>query len=143
MTLSQYRMRASDADREAAVERLRRSYVAGRLTHAELCDRSSAAYAARTWGELYDLTADLPAGGAEVTLIETSVTRFAPAARPFPAWARQRGPHPAAWCLPPLMVGLALLFLAVGSLLAATIPLLVLCLSAVRWSSPPPPARRR
>ena len=143
MTLSQYRMRASDADREAAVERLRRGYVAGRLTHAELCDRSSAAYAARTCGELHDLTADLPAGGGEATVVETSVTPLTGADLPFPAWARQRGPHPAAWCIPPLMIGLALLFLAVGALVVATIPLLVLCLSAVCWSRPAPPARRR
>jgi hypothetical protein len=41
------------------------------------------------------------------------------------------------------MIGLALLFLAVGALVVATIPLLVLCLSAVCWSRPAPPARRR
>ncbi len=143
MTLSQYRMRASDADREATVERLRRGYVAGRLTLAELGDRSSTAYAARTWGELHDLTADLPADGTEVTVTETSVTRIAGISPPFPVWARQRGPHPVTWCIPPLMIGLALLFLAAGALVAALIPLLALCLSAVGCTRAASPASRR
>jgi hypothetical protein len=37
------------------------AFVAGRLTQDELDERCAAAYAARTWGELNDLTADLPA----------------------------------------------------------------------------------
>jgi len=54
-------LRASDAEREAAVAHLREHAAAGRLTMDELDERSAAAYAARTLGELASLVADLPA----------------------------------------------------------------------------------
>ncbi|HJY55130.1 MAG TPA: DUF1707 domain-containing protein [Streptosporangiaceae bacterium] len=53
-------MRASDQDRESAAELLREAYVAGRLSREELDERAAAVYSATTWGELRDLTADLP-----------------------------------------------------------------------------------
>ncbi len=55
-------MRASDAEREAVVEKLREASVEGRLTLAELTERTEAAYLARTHSELAQLTADLPGG---------------------------------------------------------------------------------
>jgi hypothetical protein len=54
-------MRASDRDRDKAAEILRDAYTAGRLNTEEFSERSLTAYAARTWCELDDLTADLPA----------------------------------------------------------------------------------
>ncbi len=54
---------ASSADRERAVGVLRAGYTEGRLTQDELDDRVQRAYAARTYGQLWELTADLPAGG--------------------------------------------------------------------------------
>jgi hypothetical protein len=54
-------IRASDADREVVVETLREAYMAGRLTMDEFDERMSAAYASRTWGDLRQLTIDLPA----------------------------------------------------------------------------------
>ena len=54
-------LRVSDADREATVVRLREAGGEGRLTLEELADRVEQADAARTWGELEALTADLPA----------------------------------------------------------------------------------
>ncbi len=53
-------VRASDADRDAVVERLRRALGQGRLTMAEFDERAAAAYAAKTHGELNVLTRDLP-----------------------------------------------------------------------------------
>lgn len=53
-------IRASDLDREYVVEILRRQYSEGRLTLGEFDDRTGAAYAAKTWGDLLDLTGDLP-----------------------------------------------------------------------------------
>jgi hypothetical protein len=53
-------VRASDLEREAAVERLRAASVEGRLTLAELTSRTETAYTARTRGELAKVTADLP-----------------------------------------------------------------------------------
>jgi hypothetical protein len=54
-------VRASDAEREAVVERLRVATVEGRLTLSELTERTEAAYTALTRGELVSITADLPA----------------------------------------------------------------------------------
>ena len=62
-------MRASSADRERAVDVLKAGFAEGRLTQDEYNDRMGRAYAARTYGELATLTADLPAG-----------------ASPMPAW---------------------------------------------------------
>jgi Domain of unknown function (DUF4190)/Domain of unknown function (DUF1707) len=52
-------LRASDADRDAAGERLRVAASEGRLDPAELDKRLSAAYAARWCSELAALTADV------------------------------------------------------------------------------------
>ena len=54
-------LRASDAERDRTVERLRDAAAEGRLTFEELADRIDAASGARTRGELERLTADLPA----------------------------------------------------------------------------------
>ena len=53
---------ASSADRERAVGVLRAGFTEGRLTLDELNDRVALAYAARTYEQLWGLTADLPAG---------------------------------------------------------------------------------
>jgi Domain of unknown function (DUF1707)/Cell wall-active antibiotics response 4TMS YvqF len=54
-------VRASDADREATMARLRDAAGEGRLTLEELAQRIEAADGARTRGELAVLEADLPA----------------------------------------------------------------------------------
>ena len=56
-------LRASDAERETVVARLREHGAAGRLDVGELEDRIGAAYAAKTRGELVWLLEDLPALG--------------------------------------------------------------------------------
>lgn len=53
-------MRASDQDREGVVAVLCDAYAAGRLGLTDIRDRASAAYRARTWGDLCRLTVDLP-----------------------------------------------------------------------------------
>jgi hypothetical protein len=53
-------IRASDHDRESTVEVLREAYTAGRLTLDEFDERTTSAYAAKTWGDLRALTEDLP-----------------------------------------------------------------------------------
>jgi hypothetical protein len=52
-------LRASDADREATVERLREAAIEGRLDGDELEERLAAAYAARWISDLARLTADV------------------------------------------------------------------------------------
>ena len=69
-------MRASDSDRDAVVSDLSEHFQAGRLTAGEFDERMGRALAARTWGELRDLLADLPA---------TRLAPPAPAARSFSA----------------------------------------------------------
>lgn len=53
-------LRAADADRTAVAELLGEHMAAGRLTVAEYEDRLARAYASRTYGELEQLTTDLP-----------------------------------------------------------------------------------
>jgi hypothetical protein len=53
-------LRASDAEREAVVERLQHAVGEGRISMAEFEERALAAYEAKTRGELDALTADLP-----------------------------------------------------------------------------------
>ncbi len=53
-------LRASDADRDRVAEQLRQAAGDGRLTLAELNDRLDALYAAKTYGELEPVVADLP-----------------------------------------------------------------------------------
>jgi Domain of unknown function (DUF1707) len=90
-------LRASDADREQAAERLSHATAEGRLTADELEERLEALYAARTYGELDPLVADLPAtsppgagsvgmprwigAAAAVTLLVTVLGLLAGAAR--------------------------------------------------------------
>ena len=53
-------IKASDAERDAVVAALGEHFQAGRLTTEELEDRTGRALAARTVGELDELTTDLP-----------------------------------------------------------------------------------
>ena len=53
---------ASSADRERTVGVLWAGFTEGRLTQDELDDRVAQAYAARTYGQLWALTGDLPTG---------------------------------------------------------------------------------
>jgi DUF1707 SHOCT-like domain len=63
-------IRASDSDRESVVEILRQAYTDGRLDLNEFDERTTAAYAAKTWADLRQLTSDLPVDavlGADIT----------------------------------------------------------------------------
>ncbi|MFG1792255.1 DUF1707 domain-containing protein [Nocardia sp. NPDC049149] len=53
-------LRASDADREKIVEQLRHAMNEGRLSLHEYDERLQHAYAAKTYGELTPVVADLP-----------------------------------------------------------------------------------
>jgi hypothetical protein len=53
-------IRASDHDRDAVVTTLRDAYTEGRLTLEEFQERTATAYDGRTWGDLRELTTDLP-----------------------------------------------------------------------------------
>ena len=53
-------LRASDADRDAVADRLRRAAIEGRLDPDELDERLGSALRAKTYGELDQLVTDLP-----------------------------------------------------------------------------------
>jgi hypothetical protein len=54
-------LRASDAEREATADRLRRHHTDGRIDQEEFQERLDRCFAAKTVGELAELTRDLPA----------------------------------------------------------------------------------
>ena len=124
-------MRASDSDRELAAEVLRDAYAVGRIDLEEFHKRAGSAYAAKTWGELRDLTADLPTG----QLLPHAASAAGPhtgAARLDPA---PRRPFAAIWAM-------AVIWLAIlgAAHIAAAIPLVLLSLlvlRAARWTVPP------
>jgi hypothetical protein len=76
----QQRMRASDRDRQQAVERLRSALEDGRLTMDEYMDRMGSAYQAVTYGDLVPLCADLPASSPVTAGPETAARAPAPSA---------------------------------------------------------------
>jgi hypothetical protein len=75
-------MRVSDADRQAAAERLRAAMGEGRLDLLEYDTRLARAYAAVTYADLEELFTDLPVHAAPVVAPAQHV-----AARPVPAVA--------------------------------------------------------
>jgi hypothetical protein len=75
------RLRASRTDRERVIELLKVAFVQDRLTHDELDTRIGRALASRTYADLADLTADLPAGSAAAEPAGTPARTLATAAR--------------------------------------------------------------
>ena len=78
-------IRASDTERERAVETLRRHAAAGRLDAGELEERIGLALAAKTRADLAPLTADLPAAP------QNAPRPVAPHPHPHPSPRRSHG----------------------------------------------------
>jgi len=102
---------AANADRERAVGVLRAGFTEGRLTQEELDERVAQAYAARTYGQLWALTADLPAG-----------------ALPYPQFPQGHGalvPHevapPSPWKPAAALIVTALIIFTLAALITAII----------------------
>ncbi|MFD2490353.1 DUF1707 SHOCT-like domain-containing protein [Amycolatopsis jiangsuensis] len=69
-------MRISDADREQVAQVLHQALSEGRITITELEERLSTVYAAKTFGELKPVTADLPGtAGAPSTALQPASGR--------------------------------------------------------------------
>jgi hypothetical protein len=73
------RLRISDDDRHAVAEVLRHAAGEGRIDLEELDERLEAAYAAKTYGDLVPITADLPAAGATPRPVVAPATPRPPA----------------------------------------------------------------
>ena len=71
-------MRASDADREAMAEILRRHYAAGRLDAQEFDERIERCFTAKRLGELDELLTDLPREPAQQPEPERTWRGFRP-----------------------------------------------------------------
>jgi hypothetical protein len=119
-------MRASDGDREHAAGMLRDAYAAGRIDLEELRGRADAAYSATTWGELRDLTADVPSGQAG-SCAASGAGSAAGASRPGHA---PRRPSAAIW-----VAALIWVTIAAAAHTAAAIPLVVCSLFLLRAAS--------
>ena len=87
---------AASADRERAVGVLRAGFTEGRLTQDELDERVAEAYAARTYGQLWALTADLPVGALPYPQLPQGAGALVPQARRQPA----TGVRPPRWSSP-------------------------------------------
>jgi hypothetical protein len=86
-------LRAADSDRAAVADVLGEHMAAGRLTLAEYDERVTRAYSAKTYGELEQLTADLPA-------LHGRRSAPRPASSQPPAPVSQPAPVPAGACSP-------------------------------------------
>ena len=130
-------IRASDADREHVVEILREAYSSGRLTLEEFDDRTSSAFAAKTWGGLRELTRDLPQQA------RLELPRPAPEVKP----ARDKPLPVAASSRRRLSPMLPILIIWLGIALTARepyafIPVLVILFMLLRLATRPPRGNR-
>ncbi len=105
-------MRASDADRQEVVDRLRAALDEGRLKMDEYLDRMGLASEALTYGELVPLYADLPES--------MSVARREPAPSPAPA-APPKPPPPAVAARHGLPTPLKVLWTIWGAIVAVNV----------------------
>jgi hypothetical protein len=121
-------IRASDSDRENVVEILREAYSTGRLTMTEFDERTTEAFAARTWGELRKLTADLPQQAKlELTHPDPGRSTEPSPPRPLPAGRSRRRLSP---MLPILMIWLTVALTTRDP--SAFVPVLIVLLVLVR-----------
>ena len=129
-------IRASDKERESVVDVLRDAYTEGRLTLEEFEERTSAAYASKTWGDLRELTVDLP--------VEPVLGADLPQRRPYPRPVAQQiapsvprprqGGHyrPLGRLLPVVFVWIIIAAAAGSPDTAAALSVVFICLLACR-----------
>src|SRR5215469_5264731 len=93
------RLRAGHADREQAIEALKNAFVHGRLTKDELDARTGQALAARTYGDLAALTADIPPAPAVLPAAAPPAAGLASPPAPARRWPLARAAAKSAGCL--------------------------------------------
>jgi hypothetical protein len=131
-------IRASDADREHIVEILREAYSTGRLTLDEFDERTTLAFAAKTWGGLRDLTRDLPRQARlEIPQPEPQIKPARDKPLPVSAPPPRRGLSP---MLPILVIWLGIALTAREPY--AFIPVLVILFMLLRLATRPPRSHR-
>jgi len=93
------RLRAGHADREQAIEALKNAFVHGRLTKDELDARTGQALAARTYGDLAALTADILPAPAVPPAAAPPAARLASPPAPARRWPLARAAAKSCGCL--------------------------------------------
>ena len=128
-------IRASDQERESVVDILRDAYTEGRLTLEEFGERTSAAYASKTWGDLRELTADLPfepvlgAGLPQQRPPQSAARQVVPSV-PRPRYGGQH--RPLGRLLPVIFVWIMVAAAAGSPDTAAALSVVFICLLACR-----------
>jgi Domain of unknown function (DUF1707) len=128
-------IRASDQERESVVDVLRDAYTEGRLTLDEFEERTSAAYASKTWADLRELTADLPFEPVLGAGLPQRLAPRQPAAQVMPPMPRPRqGGHyrPLGRLLPVIFVWIMIAAAAGSPDTAAALSVVFICLLACR-----------
>jgi len=126
-------IRASDQERQSVVDVLRDAFTDGRLTLDEFEERMTAAYAAKTWTDLRQLTGDLPVEpllGADLSLRPQAAQPQAvtPAAAPN----QRRGERPLGRLLPVVFIWILIAAAAGSPDTAAALSVVFICLLACR-----------
>jgi hypothetical protein len=129
-------IRASDKERESVVDVLRDAYTEGRLTLEEFEERTSAAYASKTWSDLRELTGDLPVEPALGADLPQRQSHLTPAARQMvPSVPRPRDggrDRPLGRLLPIIFVWIMIAAAAGSPDTAAALSVVFICLLACR-----------
>jgi len=126
-------IRASDQERQSVVDVLRDAFTDGRLTLDEFEERMAAAYAAKTWTDLRQLTGDLPVEpllGADLSLSPPAGPPqvMAPAA----PLNRRRPARPLGRLLPVVFIWILIAAAAGSPDTAAALSVVFICLLACR-----------
>jgi hypothetical protein len=128
-------IRASDKERESVVDVLRDAYTEGRLTLEEFEERTSAAYASKTWSDLRELTGDLPVEPVLGADLLQRQSQLAPAAQMVPSVPRPRDggrDRPLGRLLPIIFVWIMIAAAAGSPDTAAALSVVFICLLACR-----------
>ena len=124
-------IRASDNERDSVVDVLRDAYTDGRITLEEFEERTSAAYASKTWTDLRELTSDLPVE----PVLGADLPHPRPVAQVVPAVPRPRhgGRNRPLGRLLPVIFAWIMIAAAAGSPdTAAALSVVFICLLACR-----------
>jgi hypothetical protein len=123
-------IRASDQERESVVDVLRDAFTDGRLTFDEFEERTAAAYAAKMWSDLRELTSDLPAG--PLLDLHRRPQAGPPVVTPAVLPPRVRRARPFDRLLPVLFVWIIISAVAGSPDIAAALSFVFICLLAAR-----------
>ncbi len=126
-------IRASDKERDSVVDVLRDAYTDGRITLEEFEERTSAAYASKTWSDLRELTSDLPVEPVLGADLPQRPAQSRPVAQVMPSVPRPRsGGRPLGRLLPVIFAWIMIAAAAGSPDTAAALSVVFICLLACR-----------